>query len=422
MRHVGCDANSRRAVAQLVQAGALWNAMKDSKQLLRTLFVANLFLFLGFNVWNALFNNFAVEEIGISATQIGLTQSLRELPGLLGFLLGFLAIWFSEMRIMGLSVLLLGLGLVTTGWANGLGSLILGAMITSIGFHWFYPSSNSVVLMGVGTEEAPEVLGRLRSVAAFAAVLGTLIIWLFVEGAQIGPVSIAAWGYRNTFYVVGGVVIVGSFFALRNGRRRGELLQRRKVIFRRDYWLYYLLTFMMGSRRHIFSTFAIFMLVQIYGISVRETALLFLANSIVSTLLLPQLGKLVARFGERRVLSFNFVGLIVVFLGYAWVPNLPVLYTLFVLDNIFFGFNLALESYFQKIARSREEITSNVSMAQTINHVSALVVPILGGILWEQIAPSATFMAGVGIAIISLVLVQFIRTQPVSLPVPVAVD
>jgi len=396
--------------------------MKDSKQLLRTLFVANLFLFLGFNVWNALFNNFAVEEIGISATQIGLTQSLRELPGLLGFLLGFLAIWFSEMRIMGLSVLLLGLGLVTTGWANGLGSLILGAMITSIGFHWFYPSSNSVVLMGVGTEEAPEVLGRLRSVAAFAAVLGTLIIWLFVEGAQIGPVSIAAWGYRNTFYVVGGVVIVGSFFALRNGRRRGELLQRRKVIFRRDYWLYYLLTFMMGSRRHIFSTFAIFMLVQIYGISVRETALLFLANSIVSTLLLPQLGKLVARFGERRVLSFNFVGLIVVFLGYAWVPNLPVLYTLFVLDNIFFGFNLALESYFQKIAHTREEITSNVSMAQTINHVSALVVPILGGILWEQIAPSATFMAGVGIAIISLVLVQFIRTQPVSLPVPVAVD
>jgi predicted MFS family arabinose efflux permease len=164
------------------------------------------------------------------------------------------------------------------------------------------------------------------------------------------------------------------------------------------------------------------MLVQIYGISVRETALLFLANSIVSTLILPQLGKLVARFGERRVLSFNFIGLIVVFLGYAWVPNLPVLYALFILDNIFFGFNLALESYFQKIAHSREEITSNLSMAQTINHVSALVVPILGGILWEQIAPSATFLAGVAIAIISLVLVQFIRTESLPLPAPVRVE
>ena len=396
--------------------------MDDSRRLLRTLFVANLFLYLGFNVWRAMFNNYAVEEIGITATQIGLIQSLRELPGLMGFILGFVAIWLSEMRIMGISVLLMGLGLVATGWADGLSGLVLGTMIMSIGFHWFYPSSNSVVLMGVGREDAPKVLGKLRSVAAFAAVIGTLVVWLFVEGMQIGPVSIAPWGYRTTLYVIGGAVIVGSFFSLRNGRRRGEKREQRRVVFRRDYWLYYLLTFMMGSRRHIFSTFAIFLLVQVYGISVRETALLFLANSIISTLILPQLGGLVARFGERKVLTFNFLGLVIVFLGYAWVPSVAVLYVLFVLDNIFFGFNLALESYFQKIARSREEITSNVSMAQTINHVSALVVPILGGILWEQIAPSATFMAGVVIAAISLVLVQFIRTDPSPVPAPVAVE
>ncbi|MFC2031514.1 hypothetical protein ACFLWA_12410, partial [Chloroflexota bacterium] len=61
---------------------------------------------------------------------------------------------------------------------------------------------------------------------------------------------------------------------------------------------------------------------------------------------------------------------------------------------------------------SPEEITSNVSMGQTINHVSALVVPILGGILWVQIAPWATFMVGVVIALVSVALVQLIRTGP----------
>jgi predicted MFS family arabinose efflux permease len=103
------------------------------------------------------------------------------------------------------------------------------------------------------------------------------------------------------------------------------------------------------------------------------------------------------------------------------VPYLPVLFALFVLDNVFFGFNLAIESYFQKIAFSSQEITSNVSMGQTINHVSALIVPVLGGILWEQISPSATFLAGVAIAVVSLVLVQFIRTDQASaavVPVP----
>jgi predicted MFS family arabinose efflux permease len=134
------------------------------------------------------------------------------------------------------------------------------------------------------------------------------------------------------------------------------------------------------------------------------------------------LGKLVARFGERKVLTVNFVGLVGVFFGYAFVPYLPILYALYVLDHIFFGFNLAVDSYFQKIAHSPEEITSNVSMAQTINHVSALVVPVLGGILWVQIAPSATFLAGVVIALISLVLVQFIRTEQAPKPLALPAD
>ncbi len=396
--------------------------MKDTKQLFRTLSLANFFLYLGFNVWQAIFNNFAVEEIGVSATQIGVIQSLRELPGLMGFVLGILALWFSERRILGLSVLLMGLGMVVSGWAEGLNILILGTMVMSIGFHFFYPSNNSLVLMAAGKEEAPKVLGRLASVSSFAAVIGTLVIWVFVDGLQVGPLELPAWGYRTTLWVIGGVVLAGSVVAMRNGRRHGAQREKRKVVFRRDYWLYYLLTFMMGSRRHIFTTFAIFMLVQVYGISVRESALLFLVNNLVSTYAAAQLGKLVARFGERKVLTFNFVGLIGVFLGYAYVAYLPVLYALFVLDHVFFGFNLAVDSYFQKIAHSPQEITSNVSMAQTINHISALVVPVLGGILWEQIAPSATFLAGVVIAMISLVLVQFIRIQPSPVPAPIPAD
>ena len=396
--------------------------MKDTKQLFRILAVANFFLYFGFNVWQAVFNNFAVEELGVNAGQIGIIQALRELPGLMGFVLGFLALWFSEMRIMGLSVLLMGLGMVVTGWADGLGILVLGTMIMSIGFHFFYPSNSSVVLMGVGKEEAPRMLGRLQSVSSFAAVLGTLVIWLFIEGIQIGRLNIPSWGYRTTLFVTGVVVIAGSFLALRNGQRHGAQREKRKVVFRRDYWLYYLLTFMMGSRRHIFTTFAIFMLVQVYGISVRETALLFLVNNLVSTYAAAQLGRLVARFGERKMLTFNFGGLIGVFLGYAYISYLPVLYVLFVLDHIFFGFNLAVDSYFQKIARSPQEITSNVSLAQTINHVSALVVPVLGGILWEKVAPSATFLAGVVIAVVSLILVQFIQIKPVTTSAALLVD
>lgn len=388
----------------------------DNRRLFRILVTANFFLYLGFNVWQAVFNNFAVEELGINAAQVGVVQSLRELPGLLGFVLGFLVLLLTEMRVMGLSVLLAGLGVVLTGWSDSLGLFILGTMITSVGFHFFYPSNASVVLMAVGKQEAPKVLGRLNSVSAFATVVGTLAVWVLVDGLRYGPVNIPAWGYRTLLAVVGGIVIAGGLFSIRSSWHSSSGYQRRKVIFRREYWLYYLLTFMLGSRRHIFMTFALFLLVERYGMNVRQTATLLLVNSLVSTYTAGQLGRVVARFGERQVLTWNFFGLLGVFLGYAFIDSLAILCVLFVLDNIFFGFNLAVDSYFQKIARSPEEITSNVSMAQTINHISALVVPWLGGLLWVGVSPTATFLAGTAIAAISLVLAQFIPAHPTPKP------
>ena len=204
------------------------------------------------------------------------------------------------MRVLGLSILLLGLGLVVTGTADTLSGLMIGTVVASIGFHFFYPSNNSLVLMGVGRDRAPRVLGQLGSISAFAAVIGTLVVWLFVEGLDLGSVSVPAWGYRTTLYIIGGTVIVGSLLALHNGQHEGHQRIRRKVIFRREYWLYYVLTFMMGSRRHIFTTFAIFLLVQVHGISVRQVAVLFLANNLISTYAAAQLGRLVARFWRAQ--------------------------------------------------------------------------------------------------------------------------
>ncbi len=394
--------------------------MGDTKKLFRTLAFANFFLYLGFNVWQAVFNNFAVEELHTQADQIGMIQSVRELPGLLGFVLAFLTLYLSEMRVMGISVLLLGVGIVMTGVSSTIPLLLVSTLVMSTGFHFFYPCSSSLLLMGTSKEEAPKAMGKLSGLSSLASVLGTVMIWLFVQGSDLGPIHIQAWGYRTTFLVIGGVVTVGSLFVMMNGRRYNMKREKRKVVFRAKYWLYYVLTFLLGSRRHIFYTFAIFLLVEVYGISVRESAVLFLINSIVSTFALPQLGKLVAKFGERKVLTWNFVGLMLVFLGYAYIPNLSILYGLFILDNVFMGFSLALESYFQKIVVSPDEITGNVSIGQTINHISALIVPVVGGILWEQIAPSATFLFGVAIAVICLVLVQFIpKKQVLEEPLPV---
>ncbi len=374
--------------------------LQNNRRMVIYLAVSNFLLYFGFRVWQAVFNNFAVEELGVGPASIGWIQALRELPGLMGFLLGFLALLLSEVRIIALSVLLLGAGTFLTGQANNIPFLLLSTLLMSYGFHFFYPSNDAVVLMAVEKEHAPKVLGQLSSLAAIAAVIATGAVYFLV-----GP-----WGYRGVFTVVGGLVFVGGVLLLPLGGGKQGLPPRRRVILRRQYWLYYTLSLLMGSRRHIFTTFAIFLLVREYGINVQTTATLFLINSLINSYASQLVGKLVARLGERLMLSVAFGTLALVFLGYAYVTYLPLLFVLYVIDNVLFTFRLALTTYFQKIALTPEEITSNLSVEQTINHIAAIVVPVVGGSVWELFGSQAPFLAGAGIVLVSLVLVQFIRT------------
>ncbi|MCK5585144.1 MFS transporter, partial [Candidatus Bipolaricaulota bacterium] len=110
---------------------------RQNKQLLFFLLVANLLHAFGHNVWRAMFNNFAVERIGVGADAIGWIQSVRELPGLLAFAVAFLALIFKEMRIMAASLILLGIGIIFTGQATTISFLLVATLVMSLGFHYF---------------------------------------------------------------------------------------------------------------------------------------------------------------------------------------------------------------------------------------------------------------------------------------------
>lgn len=374
---------------------------RQNKHLLFFLLVANVLHNFGHSVWRAMFNNFAVERLGVGADAIGWIQSVRELPGLAAFAVAFLALIFKEMRIMAVSLVLLGIGIILTGQSASVPTLLVATLIMSLGFHYFNPGNSGLILMSIGHEDAPRVMGQLRSLGAIAAVAATGAVYFFVNRL----------GYETMFAAVGALVIVGGIILFFVGKGGHNLPTRRRVRLRKRYSLFYVLTFLMGSRRHIFTTFAPFLLVQTYGIDVKMMSLLLLINSLMNVYVFQKVGKLIAKLGERTILTLAFAALIPIFLGYAFIGLLPVLCVLFVLDNVLFGFNLAMPTYLQKIAVSPEELTANMSLQETINHISAVIVPVVGGGIWILFGAKAPFLAGVGIAVVSLVLAQFIRTK-----------
>ncbi len=406
--------------------------MRKGRATLLVIMLNAVVMSLGWSVWTSLFNNFAVEEIGVQAAQIGLIQSVREVPGLLGIFVGVLALVLVEVRIAGLSLVALGAGILLTSVVRDVPGLIGATLLLSIGFHFFSPSNVSALLLTQERDEAPKTLGRMNSLQALATVIGSVAIF----------VALDALGYRALLRMAGALVVAGGIALLPFGRQeRAGREPGRRMCLRRRYWLYYALKFNGGSRRNIFRTFAVFLLVQQYHVTAHLITLLYLINSLLGVYLYQAFGKIVAHHGERRVLSFSYALLVPLFLGYAIIPMvqplasptfqtpplaigslvlfpavdatpaLTILLGLFVADMILMGFSIALDSYLQKIAETPADITPSVALGQSFDHVAAVTMPVAGGAIWALTGAHLTFSIGVVIALVSLGLTQFMDDE-----------
>jgi hypothetical protein len=51
-------------------------------------------------------------------------------------------------------------------------------------------------------------------------------------------------------------------------------------------------------------------------------------------------------------------------------------------------------------------------MGLTMNHVASVIVPVVGGLIWEALDRyEVVFLGGAGVAVISLLVVQFLRVD-----------
>jgi hypothetical protein len=185
--------------------------------------------------------------------------------------------------------------------------------------------------------------------------------------------------------------------------------QHKKLVFKKKYWLFYVLNFLAGTRRQIFTVFAIFLLVERYNLGLRIVTGIYVINYALTYLLNPQISKALNKYGERIVLSLESASLIVLFLGYAFINNVWVVVGLFILDSIFFNFSIGLNTYLQKTA-DPEDLGSSTAVGFTINHISAVIIPVFGGVLW-MLNWRLPFLVGTGFALLSLYFTQMIVTD-----------
>ncbi|WP_034603079.1 MFS transporter [Maridesulfovibrio frigidus] len=355
---------------------------------------------IGFQGWRTLLNNFAVDVAGLDGGEFGALGSIREIPGFLALFVIYFLLIIKEHKLAALSVIVMGLGIAITGFLPSFMGIALTTIIMSFGFHYYETLNQSLTLQYFGFTEAPVVMGRLKSLGAATNIAVGLLIF-----ALAGTLD-----YKAMFLIVGAIAVLAGIYCFFQDPSSKEIpLQHKKMILKTKYWLFYALTFMAGARRQIFVAFAVFLLVKKFNYTVQDITVLFVLNNIINYFANPIIARAVNKYGERKVLSFEYFSLVLIFTAYAFTDSPIVGGILYILDNIFFNFAMAIRTFFQKIA-DKKDIAPSMAVGFTINHIAAVAIPVLAGIAWMQ-DYRIVFLGAAALSAISLILVQFIDRE-----------
>lgn len=368
------------------------NLLKN-RTMYRYLFVLSICMASTFQAWRTLFNNFSVGVVNLDSDGIGIIQSIREIPGFLALLVVYIYLLIKEHRVAAIGVGISGIGVFLTGLFPTFSGVIITTLVMSFGFHYYETVNQSLTLQYFNTKESPFVFAYIKKYSSLVCIITGLIIWAVSDNV----------GYTAMYMIFGGISVIGSVWAFTQKPTEKQISQQhKKIVLRKKYWAYYVLTFLSGARRQIFVVFAVFLMVKKFNFSLQTITLLFVLNNVINFFWLPQIAKLIDKLGEKKVLIIEYVGMVFIFLAYAYTNSPIVVGVLYIIDNIFFNFSLALKTYFHKIA-DKKDIAPSSGVSFTINHIAAVVIPFVGGQLWLFDYRIPFYMASV-LGLLSVVL------------------
>ena len=201
--------------------------------------------------------NFFVHELGLGGDKVLWLAGIREIPGLGLIFIAALVMRLPQPRRACLALFLMGIGYGIFVFVNSYTTLIAMSLVASVGFHNWMPLQSSLGMAIAGRAQSGRVLGRLNSVGALASIVGMLIIVFLTTSIGLRP-----------FFAIGGIsMVIAAFVVYQLPKETGGRMEKTpRIVIRKRYWLFYVLTFFEGSRTQVFHTFGAWVLVNTYGI------------------------------------------------------------------------------------------------------------------------------------------------------------
>lgn len=393
----------------------------NSKKALLYFTLALIFTSIAGGLSSSIYSNYFKEVFNINSVQRGFLELPREAPGILCMfavsLLGFLG----NVRLSIISQLLSFIGILGMAFFSPSYSVMMLLLFTtSFGQHLFMPLNDSISMSLGKNGEIGSMMGKLKGASTLASML-TAVAVFFCFKFEI-------FSFKNKIilpFAIASVLIfvaVLCFIALGKHIENEKKRKKFKLLIRKQYWPYYLLTFAYGAQKRIHLVFAPWVLIELLKKGADTLSLLMIVTHFAGTLFAPFLGKMLDKAGLKKTLLFEAFYLISVFclMGYlaervqlngSTTITTIIIFALYVLCELFSQFNMVHSYLMKKIAINNDEVTESLSVGLSFDHIVAVIVSFLLGIVWSYWGVGCTFYIVAAFSIVQIFIAFIIEKR-----------
>ncbi len=384
---------------------------------------------LGFS--NDIISNYFKDAYQVTAFQRGIIEFPRELPGMLCILMISLLSFLTDIRIAILAQVLSIIGMVVLGlFTPSFGIMLVFIFINSMGMHLFFPLQDSIGLALVKKEETGKRMGQFKGVFTAFQMAAAALVFI---GFRFGWFSFET-SVKWPFLLAGAMALAVLVLLVKLNQRvniPGSLHTKNLLVVRKAYRYYYVLVIMFGVQKQIMMVYGPWVIIDLLGKKADTIAMLGIIGGTIGIFFIPALGRWMDRFGIKTMLyvdALSFIGVYLVYgilaagyhegrLALAGWSVLPA-YLIFILDRMSTQMGLVRTVYLRSIAVKTSDITPNLSLGLSLDHIVSIVCAVLGGMIWTAWGPQYIFFLAASLSLVNLYVAARVRLPAVTAETP----
>jgi len=375
---------------------------------------------------DGVFSNYFKDAYDVDAFARGVIELPRELPGILCMFLFSALAFLGDIRLSIIAHVLIIAGLMTLGFLTPpFGVMLIFLFVNSLGLHMFMPLGDSLGLSLASAGSFGSILGRFNGVrTAFSMLAGILVF----AGFRTGFFSFTT-PIKWIFFVAAAGFAVGAVALWRMGRLKQFKKNSTppkpgapKLIFRKQYKLFYLLAVLFGARKQIMMVYGPWVLIDLLGFRTDTMALLGIGGAAVGIFFIPAVGRWIDKFGTARIMMIEAAVFLVVYAAYGvlsaglhggWLVGAGMVvvlaFAINMADRMTMQFGMVRTVYMRSIALDPDDVTPTLSVGMAMDHVLSVSSALLCGFLWSVWGPQYVFVFAALLSAGNMVVALFIR-------------